>query len=273
VRRRTRAGLIQSRVRIRQTYGRGLQGSDCSGPPFRYQCYPADTWGQHDKVRVLVIEDDIDIAKNICDFLEQRGHSVDYAADGVTGLHRAVTDSFDAVLLDVALPGMSGLDVCRKLRSEARNDTPILMLTARDRLEDKLAGFESGADDYLVKPFALREVEARLRALTLRHSGRVVTRVLVVGGLRFDPQTQTLTRDGEVIKLPPKCVRLIEFMMQHPGRVFSRADLEVAVWGDTLESGETLRAHMYLLRRALAGPEQSGYIETVHGLGYRLAVR
>lgn len=224
-------------------------------------------------MRVLVIEDDLDIAKNVCDFLEERGHSVDYAADGVTGLHRAVTDIFDVILLDVALPGISGLEVCNKLRSEARSDTPILMLTARDTLEDKLAGFESGADDYMVKPFALRELEARLRALTLRHSGRIVSRVLVAGGLRFDPQTQTLTRDGEVIKLPPKCIRLIEFMMQHPGRVFSRAELENAVWGDTLESGETLRAHMYLLRRALTRPDEPAYIETVHGLGYRLAVR
>ena len=221
-------------------------------------------------MRVLVIEDDIDIAKNICDFLEQGGHSVDYAADGVTGLHRAVTDSFDVILLDVSLPGMSGLDVCEKLRREARRDTPILMLTARDRLEDKLAGFESGADDYLVKPFALREVEARLRALTLRHSGRVGSSVLAVGGLRFDPQTLVLTRDGEAIKLSPKCIRLIEFMMQNPGRVFSRADLEVAVWGDSLESGETLRAHMYLLRRALTRPGQPDCIETVHGVGYRL---
>jgi DNA-binding response OmpR family regulator len=224
-------------------------------------------------VRVLVIEDDFDIAKNICDFLEEHGHTVDYAADGVTGLHLAVTEHFDAILLDVALPGMSGLEICSKLRSEARSDTPILMLTARDRLEDKLAGFESGADDYLVKPFALREVEARLHALTLRHKGRVVSRVLVAGGLQFDPRTQTLTRDGKVIKLPPKCIRLIEFMMQHPGRVFSRSELENAVWGDTLESGETLRAHMYLLRRALTRPDESPHIETVHGLGYRLMER
>ncbi len=224
-------------------------------------------------MRVLVIEDDLDIAKNVCDFLEHHDHIVDFAADGVTGLHRAATDTFDAILLDVSLPGINGLDLCHKVRSELRSDVPILMLTARDRLEDKLAGLESGADDYLVKPFALREVEARLRALTRRHAGRVASRVLVVGGLRFDPQTLQLTRNGEKIKLPPKCMRVMECMMQRPGHVFSRSDLEVAVWGDTLESGETLRAHMYLLRRALDRPGQSEHIETVHGMGYRLVAQ
>ncbi len=224
-------------------------------------------------MRVLVIEDDPDIAKNICDFLEERGHVVDFAGDGITGLHRAVTDAYDVILLDIGLPGMSGLDACRKLRDEAQRDTPVLMLTARDRLEDKLAGFETGADDYLVKPFALRELEARLTALTKRHSGRMVSRVLAAGPLQFDPDTQTLKYGSEVIKLPPKCIRLVEYLMQHPGRVFSRADLEMAVWGDTLESGETLRAHIYLLRRALARPDQQVSIETVHGLGYRLAVK
>jgi DNA-binding response OmpR family regulator len=198
---------------------------------------------------------------------------VDYAADGVTGLHLAVTHPYDAILLDLALPGMNGYEVCRKLRVEARRDTPVLMLTAHDTLEDKLAGFEHGADDYLVKPFALREVEARLRALTTRYQGRVTDRLLKVGDLTFDPSTLGISRSGTPVKLPPKCVRLLELLMQRPGHVFSRAELETAVWGEALESGETLRSHMHLLRRALARPDRPDPIETVHGLGYRLVAQ
>ena len=119
-------------------------------------------------MHVLIIEDNPDIAANLGDYLEDRGHTVDFAGDGVTGLHLAVVNNFDAIVLDLALPGMDGLEVCRKLRQEAGKDTPVLILTARDRLEDKLAGFDTGADDYLVKPFELQEVEARLKVLASR---------------------------------------------------------------------------------------------------------
>jgi DNA-binding response OmpR family regulator len=224
-------------------------------------------------LRILIIEDDADIATNLHDYLSGLGHSVDHAADGLTGLHLAVTQNYDAMLLDLALPGMSGLEVCRKLRVEARRDLPVLMLTAADTLEDKLSGFEQGADDYLVKPFALREVEARLRALAKRRQGRVTDRVLTVGDLSFDPSSLGVTRGGTPVRLPPKCVRLLQTLMQRPGHVFSRAELETAVWGDTLESGDTLRSHLHLLRRALARADRPDPIETVHGLGYRLTVQ
>lgn len=228
---------------------------------------------KRENVRILIIEDDIDIANNLYDYMTGRDHTVDHAADGVTGLHLAVTNTYDVILLDVALPGLNGFELCRKLRTEARRDTPVLMLTALDTLEDKLSGFEQGADDYLVKPFALREVEARLLALTKRHQGRVTDRVLTVGDLSYDPGSFVIMRAGVSVKLPPKCVRLLEVLMQRPGRVFSRTDLETAVWGDALESGETLRSHMHLLRRALARPDRPDPIETVHGLGYRLVAR
>src|SRR5690606_10540422 len=126
---------------------------------------------QERRVRILVIEDNPDIAANLGDYLEDRGHAVDLAADGVTGLHLAVVHEFDAIVLDLNLPGMDGLEVCRKLRNEARKQTPVLMLTARDSLENKLAGFDSGADDYLIKPFALQEVDVRLNALSRRGKG------------------------------------------------------------------------------------------------------
>ena len=139
-------------------------------------------------MRILVIEDNSDIAANLGDYLEDRGHTVDFAADGVTGLHLAVVHDFDAIVLDLNLPGMDGIEVCRKLRNEARKQTPVLMLTARDSLENKLAGFDSGADDYLIKPFALQEVEVRLNALSRRGKG-VQTRVLDVGDLEYNLDT------------------------------------------------------------------------------------
>lgn len=221
-------------------------------------------------VRILIIEDDRSIAINLYDFLSARGHVVDAAADGVTGLHLAITQPFDAIVLDIGLPGMDGVKLCGKLRSEAHVDTPVLMLTARDTLEDKLRGFDCGADDYLVKPFAMKEVEARLNALHKRNIRRVTAKVLIAGDLTLDPRTLSIRFAGAEVKLPPKCMKVLELMMSEPGRVFSRADLEQAVWGDMQETSDTLRSHMHLLRRALVEAGHYDPIETVHGLGYRL---
>jgi len=224
-------------------------------------------------VHVLIVEDDLAIAANLYDFLEARGHSVDAAADGVLGLHLAETQHFDAILLDLGLPGMNGVALCQKLRQELRIDTPILMLTARDTLEDKLIGFEHGADDYLVKPFALKEVEARINALHKRYSGRVASRTLEVGKLSYDPKTFSIRFEDKDVKLPPKCVRLLALMMSDPGRVFSRKELESEAWEDTQETSDTLRSHMHVLRRALLRAGGYDPIETVHGIGYCLISR
>ena len=221
-------------------------------------------------MRVLIIEDDPAIAANLYDFLEARGHVVDAAADGVTGLHLAVTGEFDAIVLDLGLPGMDGGTLCRKLREEAHDDTPVLMLTARDTLEDKLGGFARGADDYIVKPFALREIEARLAALHKRRAGRVTSRPLTVGDLVFDPSSLTARFHGKDVKLPPKCIRLLQVMMAQPNRVFSRKELEAEVWGKEQETSDTLRSHMHVLRRELVQAGGHDPVENVHGLGYRL---
>jgi DNA-binding response OmpR family regulator len=221
-------------------------------------------------VRVLIVEDDPTIAANLYDYLETRGHTVDAAGDGVTGLHLAVSQPFDAIVLDLALPGMDGNTLCRKLRDEAHVDTPVLMLTARDTLEDKLAGFEHGADDYLVKPFALREVEARLLALHKRRTGRTTSRALHVGDLMLDPGTLAIRFAGNEIKLPPKCIHLLEALMTRAGNVVSRGELESAVWGEAQETSDTLRSHMHVLRRALRAAGGYDPIETIHAIGYRL---
>jgi DNA-binding response OmpR family regulator len=236
----------------------------------RRHVYGARFGGKVSAVRILIIEDDQTIAVNLYDFLSARGHAVDAAGDGVTGLHLAVTHPFDAVVLDIGLPGLDGVKLCRKLRDEAHVDTPVLMLTARDTLRDKLDGFECGADDYLVKPFALKEVEARLLALHKRSSGRVTQKPLVAGEITLDPRTLDIRFGTKEVKLPPKCIKLLETLMTEPGRLYSRAQLESVVWGDTQETSDTLRSHMHTLRRSLV--DAGGYdpIETVHGLGYRL---
>ena len=222
-------------------------------------------------MHILIIEDDNAIATNLYDFLEGRGHSVDAAADGMTGLHLAITQSFDGILLDIGLPGMDGITLCRKLRQEAHLDTPVLMLTARDMLEDKLKGFENGADDYLVKPFALKEVEARLVAMYKRHNRKATSQTLESDDLSFDPKTMTVNFSGAEVKLPPKCIRLLALMLGDPGRVFSRKELESGVWGGAQETSDTLRSHMHELRRALIRAGGYDPIKTVHGLGYRLS--
>lgn len=222
-------------------------------------------------MRVLIIEDDLDIATNLYEFLEGRGCVVDMARDGVSGMHLAVSGEFDAIVLDLGLPGMDGLRLCSKLRREARQDVPVLILTARDVLDDKLTAFDCGADDYLVKPFALREVEARLKALVARRRGRVIDRKLVHGAIAFDPGNMAVSVDGRPVHLSRKCLRLLEMMMSAPNRVYSRAELEQELWGDEHPQSDSLRSHMHLLRRALTDARGHSPIETVHGVGYRFS--
>lgn len=220
-------------------------------------------------MRVLIIEDNPDIAANLGDYLEDHGHTVDFAGDGVTGLHLAVVNDFDAIVLDLALPGMDGLEVCRKLRSDAGKDTPVLMLTARDRLQDKLAGFETGADDYLVKPFELQEVEARLKVLASRGRRRV-RRELVVGDLVFNLDTLAVNRSGQDIYLNPIGLKLLQCLMSASPNVVSRNDLEMEVWGEEMPDSDSLRVHIHSLRSAIDKPFGSSMIQTRHGIGYRL---
>lgn len=221
-------------------------------------------------MRILVIEDNRDIAANLGDYLEDRGHTVDFAADGVTGLHLAVVNDFDAIVLDLNLPGMDGLEVCRKLRQDARKQTPVLMLTARDALEQKLAGFESGTDDYLVKPFALQEVEARLAVIQRRGKG-ASPRVLKVSDLEYNLDTLEVVRQGRSVNLNPTALKILQCLMEASPAVVTRQDLETRVWGEELPDSDSLRVHIHGLRAALDKPFDRPLIHTRHGIGYRLA--
>lgn len=220
---------------------------------------------------ILVIEDNYDIAELVCDYLESQSHSVDYAADGLGGLHLAVNDTFDAIVLDLMLPGMDGLTVCRRLRRDAEVATPILMLTARDTLDDKIAGLDAGADDYLVKPFELEELEARLRALLRRAGGQTTATTLRVGDLEVDTGTLEVTRADQKISVTPIAMKLLLALIQAAPNVVSRRDLERAVWGDLAPDSDALRSHLYNLRKAIDKPFDTQLMHTVPGIGYRLA--
>jgi DNA-binding response OmpR family regulator len=220
---------------------------------------------------VLLIEDNRDIAEMVGSYLEARGYQLDYAADGVTGLHLSVVNDYDVILLDLMLPGMDGLSVCRKLREEAHRDTPLLMLTARDTQQDKIGGLDAGADDYLVKPFDIRELEARLRALVRRRRGSIASETLRVADLSLDTGTLEVQRGGQRLTLTPIALKMLTVLMRASPRVVSRADLEREVWGDLLPDSDTLRSHLYNLRKTIDKPFDRPLLHTVHGAGYRLA--
>ena len=221
-------------------------------------------------MHVLIVEDDRLIAENLYDFLEACGHQCDFADSLQAARARLASASFDAVLLDRNLPDGDGATLAQALR-QAGNAVPILMLTARDSLEDKLTGFTAGADDYLAKPFALKEVEARLLALQRRSSALGGSLAVALGEVRYDPLSQSIHCRGELLALPPKAVRLLALLLAQPQRLFARRELEVAIWGQAQVSSDNLRSLLHTLRKALDG--NSGIeIQTVHGLGYKLVV-
>ena len=220
-------------------------------------------------MRILVIEDNPDIASNIGDYLSDRGNVIDFAGDGITGLHLAVVNDYECIVLDLMLPGMDGLEVCRKLRQEARKHTPVLMLTARDALSQKLAGFETGADDYMVKPFALQELEARIQVL-VRRSKPQQARILVVADLSYNLDTLVVVRQGKNIQLNPIALKILQCLMEASPSVVTRQELEMRVWGEELPDSDSLRVHIHTLRAAIDKPFDKPLIQTRHGIGYRL---
>jgi len=220
-------------------------------------------------MRILVIEDNPDIASNIGDYLSDRGNVIDFAGDGITGLHLAVVNDYECIVLDLMLPGMDGLEVCRKLRQEARKHTPVLMLTARDALPQKLAGFETGADDYMVKPFALQELEARIQVL-VRRSKPQQARILAVADLSYNLDTLVVVRQGKNIQLNPIALKILQCLMEASPSVVTRQELEMRVWGEELPDSDSLRVHIHTLRAAIDKPFDKPLIQTRHGIGYRL---
>ncbi len=219
---------------------------------------------------ILLVEDHRLLAETLIDFLESEGIECDYAATGNAGLELSRQNRYDAIVLDVGLPGKSGLDVCRAIRATDNSDIPILMLTARDQLDDKIGGFDAGADDYLIKPFEQRELVARLRAVTKRHRGNLVQTTIVVGDLSLDLSCHQVTRQGVVLKLSPVGFKLLHLLARESPAVVTRAALLDALWGDDLPDTDALRSHLYNLRRAVDAPFDQPMIETVKGVGVKL---
>lgn len=221
--------------------------------------------------RVLLVEDHRALAETILDFLQTVGFETDYAADGLTGLHLACHHHYDLIVLDVMLPGINGFELCARLRNEKAITTPVLMLTARDQLQDKLEGFQHGADDYLVKPFDLPELVARLVALLRRARGEVAQDILQVADLTFHTGTLEVKRAGQTLHLSPTCLRILKILMRESPRVVTREALEQELWGDLLPDSDTLRSHLYKLRRAVDKPFAQPLLHTLAGQGFKLA--
>jgi len=219
--------------------------------------------------KILLVEDERDIAVLVQDWLESELHLVETVDDGRDAMHCLATNEYDLVILDLLLPGMTGIEICRQFRMK-RGATPILMLTAKSSIDDKEEGFAVGADDYLTKPFHLKELAARVRVLLRRPLKDHETK-LEVGHVVLDTLECRVTKDGKEVHLLPKEYRLLEFMMRHPNHVFSAEALFNRVWeSDTTAALDTVRGHIMRLRSKLDNPGGPSIISTVRRLGYKL---
>ncbi|MGD9842219.1 MAG: response regulator transcription factor [Steroidobacteraceae bacterium] len=223
-------------------------------------------------MHILLVEDHQDIAENISDYFIAKGDQVTHASDGMQGLALARASQYDVIVLDVMLPGMSGIELCRQLRGSDEIVTPILLLTARDLLSDKVAGFDAGADDYLIKPFSLVELAMRLKALTRRHAPATTATSVTVSNLTFDLNTLEAERAGQPVKLNPTTRRLLSLLIQNSHRVVTRLELEQAIWGYEAPEADVLRAHMHTLRTVIDKGFTPRLLHTIHGTGYRLFI-
>jgi DNA-binding response OmpR family regulator len=216
-------------------------------------------------VHILLVEDDLDLATTIIDYLELEGITCDHAANGIAGLELLSNHHFDVMILDVNMPRMDGLTVCKKMREQG-NSTAILMLTARDTLDDKLAGFAAGSDDYLVKPFEMRDLIARIQVLANRRSGQ--TNRLSLFGLDVDFGAKTLKRQQRTLQLSPTGWKILEVLMRKSPEVVSKKQLLQAVWGNELPDSDSLKVHLFKLRQQIDTINESKLIHTVAGQGF-----
>ncbi len=222
-------------------------------------------------MRILLIEDDFRLNQALKKSLLEEGHAIDAVYDGMEGEVYATSTSYDAIILDILLPRKDGITLCRTLRQRSVT-TPILMLTARDTTEDRVQGLDSGADDYLIKPFATQELLARLRAL-FRRSSSQKSGMLITGDLVINPATHEVTRTGERIKLNAREFALLEYFMRHPNQVLKREMIENHIWSyDFISASNVVDVYVRRLRRKIDDPFSEKLIETIYGAGYRLRV-
>lgn len=223
-------------------------------------------------MNILLVEDNHDLALNVTEYFERKGHIIDYAADGLSALNLVLRQRYDVIVLDIMLPGMSGLTFCQQLRQNYELDTPVIMLTAKDTEDDKLLGFKMGTDDYLVKPFSLPELEARLVSLTRRSNQQTVTKKkLVVADLEYNPDSMKLKRGDVELSLKPIPLKILVILMQNSGRVVTRQEIERQIWNDDPPDSEVLRSHIYAIRSEVDKTGSTKLVHTIRGVGYRLA--
>ncbi|QLI81021.1 response regulator transcription factor [Chitinibacter fontanus] len=220
--------------------------------------------------RILIIEDDPQISANIYDYLTAKGFTPDAAPNPAVALHLLSHSKFDLIVLDLGLPGMGGLNLAQQIRQVLGLTLPMIILTARDTLDDKQAGFDAGADDYMLKPFSLKELEMRINAQLRRAKGFAAVARLRFGLIEFESRTGEVFWQGKPLKLAPKTVLLLQTLLAQPQTLFSREQLERAVWGSEQDSSDALRYHLSQLRKALTLPDGSSPIQTIHGRGYML---
>ena len=223
-------------------------------------------------MRILLVEDNKDISASIAEYLELQGIICDFAYDGLSGLNQAVMNEYDLYILDVSMPGMSGLQMCKTLREDKNDTRPVIFLTARDTLQDKLAGFDSGADDYLVKPFELQELYVRIQAVASRYYGKS-KRTLKLADLIVNLDTQEVTREGREINLTANVFKLLVLLLQQSPNLVTRQQLEHEIWGDDAPDSDSLRSHIYKLRQKVDKPFTEPLIHTVQGRGLRIAIK
>ena len=216
---------------------------------------------------ILLAEDNRDLAASVLDYLEMKGFDCDYAERGDHALQLAQENHYEAMVLDIMMPGMDGLTLCQTLRDYGHNE-PVIMLTARDTLDDKLAGFNSGADDYLVKPFDLPELEARLHAISKRKSD--TSNNLQLGDLEINQDTHQAFRAGQLLDLSPACWKLLLALVKASPKVLSRQELENVLWKDSPPDSEALKTHLYMLRKIVDKPFPTPLIQTLRGVGVTL---
>ena len=219
---------------------------------------------------ILIVEDQKDLAENLFEFLGDDRYTLDYAADGLTALHLLATQTYDVIVLDLMLPGVDGFEICRRIRQDLQCQKPVILMTALSSLADKEKGFNCGADDYLVKPFELKELQLRIDALHRRYTP--VFKGLQAGELQFDPGTLSVHYRGKSTELTGTPARLFELLIRAYPSFLSHDVLSESIWGDenTETGGNTLRTHIYALRKTLEKAFGDSLIKTVHGRGYRL---
>ncbi|HEX5678029.1 MAG TPA: response regulator transcription factor [Alcanivorax sp.] len=219
---------------------------------------------------VLLVEDHRQLAQTVVEFLEQEGALVDYASDTTLARTLVQEHHYDILILDVMLPGEDGYSFCQYLRKELALGTPVIFMTARDQLDDKLEGFARGGDDYIVKPFALPELVARVQALVRRERREVAPNLLTVADLQLDPARQEVRREGQILKLSPTAFRILRILMRESPKVVSREQLEHELWGDLVPDSDALRSHLYNLRKAVDKPFEHALLETLPGVGFSI---